>query len=68
LSELTVTVEGMATKRANPKKNRAARRRRPGTPGVRRARLELEDIHRLMSAARPAALPLAALASVWLGT
>jgi hypothetical protein len=56
----------MASKRTNPKKNPAARRRRPDMPGLRRARLGMEDIHRLMSAAPPAALPLISLTSVWL--
>jgi hypothetical protein len=56
----------MASKRRNPKKNRATRRRRSDMPGLRRARLQIDDIHRLMSGAPPAALPLVGLASVWL--
>ena len=54
-------------KKANPKKNKAARRRRPaGAPGIRRARLEIDDIFHVMSGATPSALPLVAVASVWL--
>jgi hypothetical protein len=56
----------VASKRRNPKKNKAARRRRPDRPGLRRARLEIEDIHHLMAAAPPAALPLVGLTSLWL--
>ena len=67
LSEFAVTVQGMGSRRTNPKKNKAARRRRPaGTPGARRAQLEMDDIFQLMSVAPPLALPLVALASVWL--
>jgi hypothetical protein len=56
----------VASKRRNPKKNKAARRRRPDRPGLHRARLEIEDIHHLMAAAPPAALPLVGLTSLWL--
>jgi hypothetical protein len=58
----------MASKRGNPKKNPAARRRRPdraaGSPG--QARLGLRDISQLMSVVPPEALPLVGVTSVWL--
>ena len=66
LSELPSTVGAVASKKRNPTKNKAARRRRPDRLGLRRARLEIEDIHHLMAAAPPAALPLVGLTSPWL--
>lgn len=57
----------MSAKRRNPKKNPAARRPRGGDlPGVRRARLELDDIARTLEPASAGALPLMALPAVWL--
>jgi len=51
---MTFTVVGMASKRRNPKKNKAARRPRPDMPGLRRARLQLDDVHRIMAPAAAA--------------
>jgi hypothetical protein len=57
----------MSAKRANPKKNKAARRRRPVRPaGLRRARITLGTVGRLMASVSDEVLPLAALAAVWL--
>lgn len=56
----------MASRKKNPKKNPAARRRRPERPGLRRAQLRLEDIDRLLSGATAEALPLMALPAMWL--
>jgi hypothetical protein len=56
----------MSPKRRNPKKDKAARRRRPDMPGLRRAQLRLDDVLDLLSGAPPGALPLIALPMVWL--
>jgi hypothetical protein len=57
----------MSSKRRNPKKNKAARRPRPARPdGLRQARLHLDQVHRLLAGASPDALPLMAVAAVWL--
>ena len=53
----------MASRKRNPKKNAAARRRRPDRPGLRRAQLQTEDISRFLSVASAEALPLVALPS-----
>jgi hypothetical protein len=66
LSGAAFTVIGMSRKRPNPKKNKAARRRRPDRSGLRRARIQIEAIHHLMQVAPPDALPLVGLTSVWL--
>jgi hypothetical protein len=52
--------------RRNPKKDKSARRRRPDVPGLRRARLGMDDIHVLMANAPPDVLPLITLTSLWL--
>jgi hypothetical protein len=56
----------MASRRSNPKKNKAARRRRPDLAGLPRARFSLDDLAPLLSAGSPEQLPLMALPSVWL--
>lgn len=57
----------MSANRANPKKNKAARRRRPVRPaGASRARATLGTVSRLMGSVPDEVLPLAALAAVWL--
>jgi hypothetical protein len=61
-----ISVGGMASKRSNPKKNKAARRRPVKPSGLRRAQLGLEQVHRVLMGAPPEALPLVAVAAVWL--
>jgi hypothetical protein len=57
----------MNSKRRNPKKNPAARRRRGRDPsGSPRARFRLDDIGRLLLNAPAEVLPLMALPAVWL--
>jgi hypothetical protein len=56
----------MSAKRANPKKNKAARRRPVRAAGSRRARITLDTAVRLMRSVPDEVLPLAALAAVWL--
>jgi hypothetical protein len=57
----------MARKRPNPKKDKSARRRRSQVPGgLRRAHLNEQAVFKVMMGASPEALPLVALAGVWL--
>lgn len=56
----------MSRKRPNPKKNKAARRRRPDMRGLPRARFRFDDLTTLLSGAQPGGLPLIALAGLWL--
>jgi hypothetical protein len=56
----------MSRKRPNPKKNKAARRRRPARTGLPRARFSFDDLTTLLSGAQPGGLPLVALAGLWL--
>jgi hypothetical protein len=52
--------------RRNPKKDKTARRRRPGIGKPRPASFELDHVLRLMAAAPPDALPLVGVTSLWL--
>src|SRR5215467_6343307 len=52
--------------RRNPKKDKSARRRRPDLPGAGRVSYSMDDVNAHLISASPAALPLYALADLWL--